>query len=136
MLSTLIKAFVGANIVSAGASKALGIEDPFANIMGSFLGGGKSSGSSGGGFKMIDKLTNPNKFTTTVSKGPMTASKMQSSSPSQAFPVGTNNSIRRGMADYRIARLLQDASVSPMGNKTIKLDDYSDYKTTEVKIDV
>jgi hypothetical protein len=40
------------------------------------------------------------------------------------------------MADYRIARLLQDASMSPMGNKTIKLDDYSDYKTTETKIDV
>tara|TARA_E500000305_G_C3917248_1_gene186280 strand:+ start:261 stop:680 length:420 start_codon:yes stop_codon:yes gene_type:complete len=138
MLSTLIKAFVGANIISAGTSKALGVEDPLANMMGSFLGVGRSSGSSGGGggFEMIDKMTNPNKFKTSISKGPLSAPKMQSSSPSQAFPVGTNNSIRRGMADYRIAKLLQDVSLSPLGNKTIKLDDYDDYKTTETKIDV
>ena len=137
MLSTLIKAFVGANIVSAGTSKALGIEDPLANMMGSFLGVGRSSGSSGGGgFEMVDKMTNPNKCQTSISKGPLSAPKMQSSSPSQAFPVGTNSSIRRGMADYRIAKLLQDVSLSPIGNKTIKLDDYDDYKTTETKIDV
>ena len=63
MLSTLIKAFVGANIISAGTSKALGVEDPLANMMGSFLGVGRSSeSSSGGAFEMIDKMTNPNKF--------------------------------------------------------------------------
>lgn len=143
MLANLLKAFVGANIVSTGASYLLGAENPISTNInkitsGSFLGIGDSatSGGSTTGLSTTNK-TDVSKFTTSISTGASSAPQLRTDGgANNRFPIGSNNTIKTALADYRIQRLLQDASINTIGNKTIQLDDYKDYDVTEKKIDV
>lgn len=139
MLGNLLKAFFVTNMASAGASKVLGpqniISTGIGSITDSFLSVGSPSSGGGGGFKMVEKMTNPKKFQTSIRTGNSSAAKLASAGNSR-FPTGTNRLIKLGMADYRMGRLIQDVNIRSVSNKTLKLDDYEDYKTKEETISV
>ena len=121
MLQTLLGAFLGTNI-NAKPKKA-GPKGHVRRPSNSFL-----SGQKGGGFSMVDPISDVSKFTKKVNTPRSPTARITATQTSARFPEGSNATIRRALANYKIQKILQDASVNAIGNTTIKIDDYKENK--------
>ena len=137
MLNTLLKTFVAANFLSAGASQVLGpqniISKSLGNVLsGSFLGLGEGGSSSGGSeLKYLSKV-DPEKIKLSGAGSTGTAQpNLSSASRPNQFPMGYKSNLANVSPEIR--RLLQDISDGNVGNQNIKL---SLYQTPERKIDI
>ena len=133
MLGNMIKLFVGANLLGAGASHALGYgsKDLGLDLFKSFLGGSGSKSSGGTSGMMYLSKVNPEKIKLAGSSVSSVKPTLAGASSPAQFPMGYKSNIANVSPEIR--RFLQDAGDGLVGNQNIKL---SVYRLPEEKIDV